>query len=73
MDRLIEKSTPQEIMLSVAEHADMMSVFSSRAVYPHPSGLKPGQSYMSLSAAVREKLKNLKSDDLKNVRWPLWK
>lgn len=36
------------------------------------SKLKPGESFNKLSEEIKTILRELKSDDLKNVRWPLW-
>lgn len=33
---------------------------------------KPGEAFSRLPAETREQLKSLRSDDVKDVRWPPW-
>jgi hypothetical protein len=56
------------LMMELAEQNEFFSM-----LFPHKvAKFKPGESFLALSEDKRELLKNLKSDDLRKVRWPRW-
>lgn len=60
---------PGQVLMELAEEASMLSICSSKPA----SYCKPGEFIMKQPPEVREVLKELKSDDLQKVRWPLWR
>ncbi|RJQ27119.1 hypothetical protein C4577_02255 [Candidatus Parcubacteria bacterium] len=63
-DKMIELA--EGIFLTPSDYPDGPKKWSWR-------NLKPGESFQQLPEEIKELLKELKSDDLKNVRWPPWK
>ena len=59
-------ASTKSTMLDLAEAADM-----DRILRPGQR-LKPGEYLARQPAAVREKLRGLKSEDVAGARWPLW-
>lgn len=51
-------------MMEIAENAELFGWTQPRR-WP-----KPGEYWQHLPEEIKEVLKDLKSDDLKNVRWP---
>jgi hypothetical protein len=64
-DQYKHKILMRDVVHDVVEKAWLFDVASSIPKYQ-----KPGEYYMSLGPAKRALLKDLKSDDISDVRWP---
>ncbi len=60
---------PQEVMLALADKAEMLNMIDPRNHKKH----KPGQLVLQQPQHIRDVLKQLKSDDIARICWPLWK
>ncbi len=60
---------PKEVLLALADKAEMLNMIDPRNCKKH----KPGQLVLQQPQNVRDILKQLKSDDIARIRWPLWK
>lgn len=59
--------TPRSIMMEQAERAAMFQLLTSGR-----TDQKPGKAIESLPQEDRDLLKELKSEDIQDIRWPLW-
>jgi hypothetical protein len=65
-----EKNSPKTLMRQVAENAFHLSLRNNN--YRNPLGGKPGEYYQSLGPVQRAILRDLKPEDIADVRWPLY-